>query len=68
MSQIKVDINIIDGEIVISIMNDGSGIPIYEHAEEKVFIPELIFGHLLTSSNFNDATKRLTGGRHGLIE
>jgi DNA topoisomerase II len=30
-----------------------------------MYIPELIFGHLLTGSNFDDDEERLTGGRHG---
>ena len=28
-------------------------------------MPELIFGHLLTSSNYNDDQKKITGGRNG---
>lgn len=32
---------------------------------EKIYIPELIFGHLLTSSNYNDDQKKVTGGRNG---
>ena len=35
------------------------------HKKEKIYIPELLFGHLLTGSNFDDDEKRLTGGRHG---
>jgi DNA topoisomerase-2 len=34
----------------ISVYNNGKGIPIEMHAKEKVYVPELIFGHLLTSS------------------
>ena len=49
----------------ISIMNNGKSIPIKIHRKEKMYIPELLFGHLLTGSNFNDDQKRLTGGRHG---
>lgn len=30
-----------------------------------MLVPELIFGHLLTGSNFDDREQRLTGGRHG---
>lgn len=30
-----------------------------------MYIPEMVFGYLLTGSNFNDAEKRTTGGRHG---
>ncbi|KAJ8565606.1 hypothetical protein K7X08_008182 [Anisodus acutangulus] len=35
------------------------------HHEEGVYVPELIFGHLLTSSNYDDAEKKTTGGRNG---
>ena len=35
------------------------------HPQEGVYVPELIFGHLLTSSNFDDEQKRFVGGRHG---
>ena len=31
----------------------------------KVYVAELIFGHLLTSSNYDDAIKKMTGGRNG---
>ena len=30
-----------------------------------VYVPELIFGHLLTSSNYDDSIKKVTGGRNG---
>jgi len=49
----------------ISISNNGKSIPIQIHKLEKMYIPTLLFGHLLTGSNFNDNEKRLTGGRHG---
>lgn len=50
----------------ISITNNGKGIPIQIHKRENMYVPELLFGHLLTGSNFDDANeKRLTGGRHG---
>lgn len=35
------------------------------HKEQKVYVPTLIFGHLLTSSNYNDEEKKVTGGRNG---
>lgn len=50
----------------ISVMNDGSGIPIEIHKEHKIYVPELIFGNLLSSSNYNDSEKRTTGGLNGL--
>lgn len=49
----------------ISICNNGKSIPIQIHKKEHIYIPELLFGHLLTGSNFDDDEKRLTGGRHG---
>ncbi|KAI8849905.1 DNA topoisomerase [Chytridium lagenaria] len=49
----------------VSIYNNGKGIPIEMHAVEGVYVPELIFGHLLTSSNYDDTEKKVTGGRNG---
>lgn len=33
--------------------------------KEGIYIPELIFGHLLTSSNYDDNQQKVTGGRNG---
>lgn len=49
----------------ISIYNNGRGIPVQIHAKERVYVPELIFGHLLTGSNYDDNEKKVTGGRNG---
>lgn len=49
----------------ISIYNNGKGIPIQMHAKEGLYVPELIFGHLLTGSNYDDNEKKVTGGRNG---
>jgi DNA topoisomerase-2 len=54
-----------DEGLIISVFNDGNTIPIEKHGDEQIFVPELIFGHLLTGSNFDDSTERLTGGSHG---
>jgi DNA topoisomerase-2 len=51
--------------ISVAIENNGKGLPIELHPTEKIYIPELVFGHLLTGSNFNDNENRLTGGSHG---
>ncbi|KAJ3122937.1 DNA topoisomerase 2, partial [Physocladia obscura] len=63
MDTIKV---VVDREkSLISVYNNGRGIPIEMHSKEGIYVPELIFGHLLTSSNYNDLDKKLTGGRNG---
>ncbi|XP_029976326.1 DNA topoisomerase 2-beta isoform X2 [Salarias fasciatus] len=49
----------------ITIWNNGKGIPVVEHKDEKMYVPALIFGHLLTSSNYDDDEKKVTGGRNG---
>lgn len=54
------------GNTVISVENDGDGIPIEMNEEENVMVPELIFGHLLTSSNYDDTQERVVGGRNGV--
>jgi DNA topoisomerase-2 len=38
----------------ITVKNNGPGIPVEIHKDEKIYIPEMIFGELLTGSNFND--------------
>ena len=63
MNKIKIDINHETGET--SIWNDGSWIPIDEHEEEKVPIPKMIFGELLTSDNYDDTVQRAGSGRNG---
>ena len=50
---------------IISVWNNGRGIPVEMHATEKMYVPELIFGTLLTSSNYDDDQKKVTGGRNG---
>ena len=49
----------------ISVKNNGKGIPIAVHQEHGLYVPTLIFGHLLTGSNFDDEEKKTTGGRNG---
>ncbi len=63
MSELRVDIN---GEAgTIAVFNNGNGIPVQIHKEHGVYVPELIFGHLLTSSNYDDSEKKTVGGRNG---
>jgi DNA topoisomerase-2 len=63
MSKLMVTIDTEKGSI--SVWNNGRGIPIAVHAEHGIYVPELIFGNLLTGSNFDDDQKKTTGGRNG---
>ncbi|MEQ2239902.1 DNA topoisomerase 2-alpha [Ilyodon furcidens] len=63
MSCIRVNIDVENN--TISVWNNGKGIPVVEHKVEKVYVPALIFGQLLTSSNYDDDQKKVTGGRNG---
>ena len=49
----------------ISICNDGCGIDVEMHKEHKVYVPELIFGHLLTSANYDKDEEKIIGGKNG---
>lgn len=63
MNEIKVWIDREKGEIAVQ--NNGRGIPIEIHDKEGIYIPEMIFGHLLTGSNYDDDQEKVTGGRNG---
>ncbi len=64
VKNIRVHLNKATG--VIEILNDGIGIEVLKHTEYGIYIPELIFGELLTSSNYNDDVIRTVGGVNGL--
>ena len=61
----EINVNIDQENNSISVYNNGIGIPIVEHKEHKIYIPELIFGQLLTSSNYDKDEKKVTGGKNG---
>jgi DNA topoisomerase-2 len=49
----------------IWVQNNGDGVSIEMHPTYGVYNPELIFGHLLTSTNYDDSERRIVGGRNG---
>ena len=59
-----IDIGISD-DGTITMINDGNGIDVAEHPEYKIWIPELIFGHLRTSTNYDKTEKKIVGGKNG---
>ena len=52
-----------DGTIIMT--NDGNGIDVAKHPEYDIWIPEMIFGHLRTSTNYNKDEKKIVGGKNG---
>jgi DNA topoisomerase-2 len=60
----EIRVNISDD--AITIMNDGEGVEVYEHEEHSVYIPELVFGNMLTSTNYDDTQERVIGGQNGI--
>lgn len=63
VKQINVTVDKATGEITV--MNDGNGIDVAMHPQHKLWIPEMIFGHLRTSTNYNSEKKRIVGGKNG---
>jgi len=62
VTQIEVEI-LPDGTIIMT--NNGNGIDVAKHPEYDLWIPEMIFGHLRTSTNYNKDEKKITGGKNG---
>jgi DNA topoisomerase-2 len=47
------------------IENDGESIDVVQHPEHKVWVPQMIFAELLTSTNYDPEEKKLVGGKNG---
>jgi DNA topoisomerase-2 len=58
-------INVLCDTNGFTIENDGEPIDVAEHPDHKVWIPQMIFGELLTSTNYNKDEKKLVGGKNG---
>ena len=59
-----IDISISD-DGTITMLNHGNGIDIEKHPEYNIWIPEMIFGHLRTSTNYDKSEKKIVGGKNG---
>ena len=64
VKNIKVNIDRETNEI--SVENDGTGIPIIIHKVKKIYVPQLIFGVLLTGENYDQNQMKTVGGKNGL--
>ena len=60
----NIDISISE-DGMITMTNDGNGIDVAKHPENDMWIPEMIFGHLRTSTNYNKDEKKIVGGKNG---
>lgn len=62
-----ISINVDKNSGMVTIDNNGplGGLVIQKNQKEDVWNPELVFGHLLTSTNYDDTQKRIVGGRNG---
>jgi DNA topoisomerase-2 len=49
----------------VYIENDGEPIDVVQHPEHKVWVPQMIFAELLTSTNYDAEEKKLVGGKNG---
>ena len=49
----------------IEVFNDGDGIDVTMHETHDMYVPQLIFGELLTSTNYDKDAEKLWSGRNG---
>ena len=59
-----IKVNVFSDHIIIE--NDGPGIPIVVHKEHGIYIPEMLFGNLLTGENYQKDDDRLVAGTNGI--
>jgi DNA topoisomerase-2 len=57
-----IDISI-ESDGTITMLNDGNGIDIAQ--KDGIWLPELVFGHLRTSTNYDKTEKKIVGGKNG---
>lgn len=62
VSLIKVSVN----ESSFTVENDGTTLPIEQSQYGGAYVPEVVFGHMLSGTNFDDTEQRIVGGRNGL--
>jgi DNA topoisomerase-2 len=64
VTSIEISINETTG--MITIMNDGNGVDVVKHPTEGIWIPELIFANLRSSTNYDKNEKKVVGGSIGI--
>lgn len=61
-----IDITIHEETGMITIANDGNGVDVVKHPTEGIWIPELIFANLRSSTNYDKNEKKVVGGSNGI--
>lgn len=61
----RIDVTIDRENNTISVKDNG-GIPIEIHKEHGQYVPEVIFGNLMSGSNYDDTDERTVAGLNGL--
>ena len=63
LNRIDVNIDLVKNKISV---RDNGGIPIVIHKEHGQYVPEVIFGNLMSGSNYDDTEERTVAGTNGL--
>jgi DNA topoisomerase-2 len=61
----KISVVIDDEKGTISVENDGEGLDVASHEDFGCHVPQVVFGHLLTSVNYDKSEERTIGGKNG---
>jgi len=61
-----IQVNIDDSTGKITVINDGNGVDVVKHPTEGIWIPELIFANLRSSTNYDKTEKKVVGGSNGV--
>lgn len=63
LNKIDIGVNPETGEISV---RDNGGIPVVIHKEHNQYVPEVIFGNLMSGANYDDSEERIVAGTNGL--
>lgn len=61
----KIEVSIDMEKNTVTLRNDGDGVDVAWHNKAKMYVPELIFGNLLSGTNYDKSEKKTVGGKHG---
>lgn len=59
----RIDVNVSKDEISVK---DNGGIPVVKHKEYNMYIQEVVFGNLMSGTNYDDTEERTVAGVNGL--